>query len=174
MPRQASIIRHLSRPFNDHWGLWIPSLTDENIGTVIDVEGDPRDGFRHEIKRNYNKKLNPQRSILFTFLGNIDDVHLDVDNVIPISSESAGEEGFTVDTNPRNGLERYALSIPPPLPSMNSVAIDATNATDAAVIPRRRELKDCQWWLAQVVAKLVEEGVLSSEAIDTMKQTPQN
>lgn len=124
MIRPIHILRTSAPPFKDHWGLWLPSSKDENIGTVIEVQGGVHSGFEHDITRNYNYAASNRPSRL-TFLGNVEDVHV-LDP--PDGDDGDGDGGVEVhDTQARDEVERCALSIPPPGPSMNSAERDAVS-----------------------------------------------
>lgn len=117
MSREVYLIRYPSHPFKDHWGLWIPSTTNEHVGTIIHVEGDVRNGFTHGVKRSYDLRED-SRAKRFDLLGRVPAGHVHDDS-------SSDGEIETFDTDPRDDIERTALSIPAPGPSMNS----ATNKT---------------------------------------------
>lgn len=119
MVRSIHILRTSAPPFKDHWGLWLPSTKDENIGTVIEVQGGVHSGFEQLITRNYNYAAS-NRPARLTFLGNVEDVHV----LDPPDSDGGVE---VIDTQARDEVERCALSIPPPGPSMNSTERDVVS-----------------------------------------------
>jgi uncharacterized protein DUF6540 len=55
-----------------------------------------------------------------------------------------------------NAFDRACRQVLPPGPSLNRVAQGGT-LTSA---PKKLEVKDCQWWIEQAVAHLVEIGML--------------
>lgn len=40
-------------PFNNHWAYFVQSSSNPSVGAVLHSTGDVRNGFRFEIKRNY-------------------------------------------------------------------------------------------------------------------------
>ena len=77
----------------------------------------------------------------------------------------ADGEGLIVDTTPHDDLARLASEVPAPVPSMNSaVGVRTTGKV---------ELRDCQSWVRQVVAKLVDEELLPNKAIHAVSSVPQ-
>lgn len=59
-----------------------------------------------------------------------------------------------VDTTARDAFEQLVLSVPAPNQTLN-VASDNSAPRTGPV--RRVKLSDCQWWITQVVKKLVEQ-----------------
>jgi len=43
-------------PFKDHWGYWVRSHANPDIGVELHATGDVRNGFEFEIKRSYDLK----------------------------------------------------------------------------------------------------------------------
>ncbi|RSL92099.1 hypothetical protein CEP52_014016 [Fusarium oligoseptatum] len=41
-------------PFKDHWAYFVRSSSHPSIGVIIHATGDVRNGFRFEVKRNYD------------------------------------------------------------------------------------------------------------------------
>jgi len=54
MTRDIHLIFYPSPLFPAHWGLWIPSVGNPQIGKMVHVVGDVATGFEHQFKRNYS------------------------------------------------------------------------------------------------------------------------
>lgn len=66
------------------------------------------------------------------------------------------EGGGYVDNHPVDELERGCTSVEAPGPSLNK-------ASEAGPDKRTKsEVRDCQWWIKQVVKALVDEGILGA------------
>jgi len=125
MPRDIILVRYPAAPFKDHWAIFIPSTADPNFGTLIQVEGDVKNGFTHNIRRNYNTKAT-RRSIRQTVLAKVADKHVH-------ATPSSGAQ-VRNDTNPRDDIERVALTIPAPGPSMNQTSGNAVRSYPANLV----------------------------------------
>ncbi|KAK7683407.1 hypothetical protein QCA50_013670 [Cerrena zonata] len=141
--------------FNAHWAIWVPSATHNHVGTSIHVTGSLREGFVHEFKRNYNPK-ETGRSVEVLPLG-----HVRTDAI----ADFPYFEDITFDITPIDQLEREALSVPAPGPSMRS-----STATGPI---RRIVVEDCQVWLKHYATHLVQLQLLSPEALEVLEQAPQ-
>ncbi|KAK3393960.1 hypothetical protein B0H63DRAFT_517125 [Podospora didyma] len=138
--------------FPAHWGMWIPNALDQAVGTLINVRGDPCNGFVHEFERGYRAHDCESRPLLR-----------------PLGTAADFPDGPTVpgiDTNPCNDLERLALSIPPP----------ALSLTPAGSSQRRFRvaIKNCQTWLRQLVDAMIEKGLIDPSAKDILDASPQH
>lgn len=91
-------------------------------------------------------------------LGTVSEEHL--------AAEVGAKQG-TDDLEPRSHIERLILSVEPPGKSMRSAGRD-----EEGTLPRRVEVRDCQWWVKEVVRKLVKEGVLGREALRRLEGVP--
>ncbi|KAH7150466.1 hypothetical protein B0J13DRAFT_550219 [Dactylonectria estremocensis] len=157
MSRTVSIIVYTSRLFPAHWALWIPSQADAGIGKRVHATGDARVGFEVVFDRNYDiehtgrqHQLVPLANVLEAF---IDEASCTVG---PLSSEC----------RPCDKIEEVALRVPAPGPSL---------VASSSNTPRHRvPIKNCQTWLAELVGKLIEEGVMDDEARTTISQVPKN
>lgn len=92
--------------------MWVPNFTHSEIGTSIHVTGSLKEGFVHEFKRNY-KPDDTGRSLQVLPLGHIPAAAIED---FPHSDE------ITLDVTPIDQLEREALSVPAPGPSMRSAS----------------------------------------------------
>ena len=116
MTRNILLVAKLGALFKDHWTIFIPGVESPSFGTLIEVEGDVRSGFTHSLIRNYDLKAE-RRSVKVTLLGEVDDNHV---HATPPSGIDLGN-----DTHPRDDVERIALAIAAPGPSMNTISGDA-------------------------------------------------
>lgn len=102
--RKIYLIVYRSPLFPAHWSIWVPSLSNTDIGKRIQVTGDSAQGFEHEFVRNYNATGTKRQRSLF-LLAEVDDKHV-VD--VP------GDGTESIDTSAADDIERSALSIPAP------------------------------------------------------------
>jgi len=158
MGRQIYCLTYSSFPFKDHWSYFIPSVVNPRIGTKIHVEGSVRAGFNHEIVRNYNLDFT-HRTIHLHLLGEVPDADVH-------DTPSSGP--LTIDTISRDNIERLALSVPAPGPSMNPTTGNAPPA-------HRVTFSDCQWWIRQViVTQFVPNNKLPTNSIGILDAIPKN
>jgi hypothetical protein len=115
MPRSIYIVVYASPLFPAHWAVWIPSLAGPDIGKRIHVSGDVHKGFEHGFERNYNLAGTGRAHTLIP----IGEVGEDYVTDTPLDGQ------LSVDRIPRDQLERVALTIPAPGPSMNSASRSA-------------------------------------------------
>lgn len=113
--RPVYIIVYNSPLFPAHWSMWIPSYdaaTDavKHVGKLIHVNGDAKNGFRHEFTRNYDTTQTLSRKEVL-FLG-----WTDTANVIDGSNEGP----LLRDATATDTIERWALQIRAPDPSLRS------------------------------------------------------
>lgn len=101
-----------SPSFHAHWSIFIPDQADLQLGTVINVRGDPLNGFVHEFERGHIPGENPDKPPFMTKLGALEDTI-----VRPHHSVEAGMDAVACTE-----LERLALSIPAPGPSLGRSA----------------------------------------------------
>lgn len=121
--RRISILIFPSPLFPAHWSLFIasPSPTTESIGTRIHVHGDAKAGFAHEFVRGYDVSRSTLGDKLVP-LGVVDEAVLaEGKGEGEGCQEHDGVQTETRDVDARNELERIALSVPAPGPSLNSV-----------------------------------------------------
>jgi hypothetical protein len=118
MPRTLFLIVYKSPLFPAHWSLWIPSLSNPDIGERIHVTGDVHSGFEHEFVRNYNLTADTRTHVVI-LVGEVDNEYaIDDDADLKDEVEVAEER----DKSPRDRIEEIALEIPAPGPSMNSAS----------------------------------------------------
>ncbi|KAF1967951.1 hypothetical protein BU23DRAFT_280215 [Bimuria novae-zelandiae CBS 107.79] len=118
----------------------------------IHVEGTVRDSFKHEFHCGSYGPWSGRRPWQ-KVLGKISDKYLTY-------GQMTG-----ADTTPYNAVEGLALSIPAPVPSLNSVTGAASGL--------RPEIRDCQWWLEQLINQLIERQVLHADALKILEENPE-
>lgn len=114
MSRPVYLVVYHSRLFAAHWSLWIPKYENETVkdlGTIIQVEGDPSGGFHHEFKRNYNVSLTRQTTSVI-LLG-----WVDRRNIIDPPGNVA-----SIDSTATDVIEDWAVSVQAPGPSLRSAS----------------------------------------------------
>lgn len=90
--------------FHAHWALFIPDQARPQCGTVLNVRGDPLNGFVHEFERGYVPSEDPEKPPTVLKLGAIAERL--------IMSEGTAPDGK--DATAYNQLESLALSIDAP------------------------------------------------------------
>jgi len=148
--------------FNDRWALFIPDHTHSSStsGTILQVEGDPLNGFVHDVVRNYDSRQEYYGCYppVLVELGPASKKHLEGD---------AGAVEGMKNLKPVSDVERLALLTEPPSKSMRS----AGNGKEGTA-RKWIQVRDCQWWVKEVVKKLITEKVLTQEAMGILEQVP--
>lgn len=90
--------------FHAHWALFIPDQARPHCGTVLNVRGDPLNGFVHEFERGYIPSEDPEKPPKVLKLGTTAERL--------IRSEDTAPDGK--DATAYNQLESLALSIDAP------------------------------------------------------------
>ncbi|RMZ68164.1 phosphotransferase family [Pyrenophora seminiperda CCB06] len=156
MTRTVYLLIYSSPLFPAHWALWIPSLHDPTIGKRLHVEGDASNGFEIAFIRNYvlDVTSRPHQSLP---LAEVADHHvLDVN----------GDGSPSSDSIAHDDLERVLLSVPAPGASLVSSSSQG---------PRKRvQIQNCQTWLSDAVAALVEHGIMNQSALQIIDNAPKN
>ena len=148
--------------FNDHWALFILDHTrpSPTCGTLLQVEGDPLNGFVHNVARNCDARQE--------YYGRHQHVLIELDTAPEQHLEGdVGAVKGMENLEPGSEVERLALSTEPPGKSMRS----ADNGKEGTA-KKRIEARDCQWWVKEVVKKLITEKVLTQEAMIILEQVP--
>lgn len=162
--RQLRVVVYHSPLFRAHWGVIVPnSASEESLYTKIHVTGSLAEGFVHEFQRTYDLDTTGRTNSTFD-LGTVDK-----DAVATFPSVVIRPEDMIT---PTNRLEQIALTVPAPGPSLRSAtsvggkvglsfrAIDVALTRWYEMQTKPIEIKDCQYWLKQYVAALVNEGLL--------------
>lgn len=148
--------------FAAHWSFFIPNSDSSSHGRRIHVSGDRLNGFKLEIIRAYDVSLH--RSVTSGRRFRIGVVPSSSCSVEPVAGteyvqKDEDEGGGYVDNQAVDELERVCLEVEAPGPSLNRVET-------GGVLPGRRvktEVKDCQWWVRQVVNVLCSRGILRAD-----------
>jgi hypothetical protein len=117
MSQDIFLLTYDSPLFPAHWSMWGPSDRlgpggDHNpLGKVIQVVGDPREGFEHEFKRNEELEGTGCRYHQFLLASVPKAFVVDV----------VGDGSFTTDKVAVDVIERCALSVPAPGKSLKPV-----------------------------------------------------
>lgn len=98
--------------FAGHWLIFVPSKVHDGCGTVINVQGNPKEGFQHEFERLSRPPWSSVAGPARFHLANINDAWISPEATYP-------PDEATVDTEPVNDLEKSALRVPAPVPSLN-------------------------------------------------------
>ncbi|KAL3473550.1 hypothetical protein BJX99DRAFT_233375 [Aspergillus californicus] len=130
-----------------HFAIFVPSATDPQTGSVINVVGAPMTGFMHEFKRVFNPTLSNEPYEIYP-IGQVDSSHIvDWPGVI-----------CRTDTTPAGDIEVVACQVPAPRISRNFLepVNDTTN-------------RRCQEWTMDYVRLLVAKGFIGDEAIEIVQ-----
>ncbi|KAB5547352.1 hypothetical protein GE09DRAFT_208882 [Coniochaeta sp. 2T2.1] len=157
MHRTLYVLVYPSRLFAAHWSFWIPYLDadgrESDVGDRIHVTGDRLNGFQYEHLRHYNVREDERLPNSFP-IGLLDPASVEKGN-----GHDWGISGVAEEITPVNRFDKVCREVEAPGPSLNKVATTAVpNVTAGA--PKKREVRDCQWWIKQAAAHLVEAGVL--------------
>lgn len=129
--------------FAAHWSFFLPRQNPKSeIGDRIHVTGDRLNGFQYEYIRDYDPKEDSRRPNAFS-IGRV----LTTAMQKPIASQAIDE------ADDRSVFDRACQEVPAPGPGLNA-------ASAGVGAPKRREVRDCQWWIKQATIHLVDGGVL--------------
>jgi len=153
---EVYLIIYHSPLFPAHWALFVPNPSTSKIGKVLNVVGSVAAGFEHEFKRNYDLTEDGRQYSLLL----LDDA---VDKKVVCDTT---DEESTIDAVGRDEMERLALEVPAPGPSLNSYQ---STGTKAKVV-----IRNCQTWLREAVEAYVKAGVLHEVALERLQTAPVN
>ncbi|RDL39283.1 uncharacterized protein BP5553_03623 [Venustampulla echinocandica] len=160
--RPIYLVSYNNRLFPAHWGLWVPSYEAGeagNMGKVIHVEGDARNGFVHGFKRNYDMATS-ERAKELVLLGWTDSVNV-------VGGDNYGP--LVIDTIATDVIERLALDVPAPGPSLRAAGSSSSGGRRTRV-----DIQNCQTWVRQFVEKLIESEILEVDALSKLDSAPKN
>lgn len=168
--RNLYVLVYPSRLFAAHWSFFLPydggiSGTESDTGDRIHVTGDRLNGFRYGYVREYCVSEDTRQPNKFP-IGSVLVEHLKAKMEFLQDSSVVGrvdEDGNLgeMDMGPFNGFDEACRAVPAPGPSLNkTVSAPRDVKQTATAVPRRTEVKDCQWWIKQAVAHLTEVGLL--------------
>ncbi|KAL4895066.1 hypothetical protein BDV59DRAFT_174388 [Aspergillus ambiguus] len=148
LPRTIYLV--LTRPATSqraHFAIFVPSATNPQRGSLINVVGAPMMGFMHEFQRGYD-------------LGTIDTPHetYAIGQVDPAYIVDWPDGLHATHSTPQGDIEVAASQIPAPGISENFMA--PVNETT-----NRR----CQEWTLEYVRHLVAKGYIGNEAIQIVQ-----
>lgn len=161
--RPVYVLTPPSPLFAAHWSLFIPESQESSFGRRIHVSGDRLNGFKLEIIRGYDASLHRGLSSSRHFrIGNISPSKYGTFSGPSTRSDDAqkddDEGGGYVDNYATDELERVCLEVEAPGPSLNRVVASEAGRSSG---PRpKMEVKDCQWWVRQVVQLAYSRGIL--------------
>ncbi|KAF8849423.1 hypothetical protein BDZ45DRAFT_634364 [Acephala macrosclerotiorum] len=161
--RPVYIVSYSSPRFPAHWALWVPSYDAEtkvagNVGKRIHVVGDARSGFNHQFKRNYDVSMTTRPNSVH-FIGWTDAANI---------ADGANSGDIVEDTTATDVIEEWALNVAAPGPSLRSGGSSSSG-------PRTRvQIQNCQTWLRELVAKLVENNIFADDALEKLDAVPKN
>ncbi|SMY24221.1 unnamed protein product [Zymoseptoria tritici ST99CH_1A5] len=147
--------------FAAHWSFFIPDAvaTDQgpqelSIGRRIHVSGDRLNGFGLEIIRNYDFSKHRSAHGRKYAIGLMEPAVIHTGSFLSKLREKDDEDGGGyVDNTPVDDFERVCLEVHAPGPSLRTVSGNGARRP-------KMEVKDCQWWVSQVVDELEKRSVL--------------
>ncbi|OAL74425.1 hypothetical protein A7D00_0016 [Trichophyton violaceum] len=144
---ETNIRQEISAYQRARFRIFIPSVTDQDVGTLIHAVGAPMAGYKLEFKRNYSLKDTQQQYTRYD-IGQLDSQYI----------EDSPGGALIRDSVPKGAVEVAASQIPPPGISQNFLAPvnDTTN-------------KRCQEWTMEYTRHLVHLGYLDAEAIQLVQ-----
>jgi hypothetical protein len=126
MSRPIYLIVYHSPLFPAHWGLWVPCLCQvESVGLtgkLINVQGNPNEGFHHEFLRHYDL-IAETRNYSTIFLCNIPS------SMINDTDEADGTNDIPVDE-----LEKAAFAIEAPATSLRTAPSVSDGLNEAQLV----------------------------------------
>jgi hypothetical protein len=170
--------------FAAHWSFFVPypsppsdserrGVRESRIGRRIHVSGDRLNGFKLEIIRSYDvgkhRSVGADRQFRIGVLSlpsaqdsTTESGSLGTDTLIGNNGETKDEEdgGGFVDNSPRDPFEQICTDIDAPGPSLNKVSFSSGNAVTHAGKRIKPEVRDCQWWIRQVMRAMIDRGML--------------
>ncbi|KAF4976811.1 hypothetical protein FDECE_18428, partial [Fusarium decemcellulare] len=142
----VELVIYNGSPFKDHWAYFVRSSTHPSIGVIIHATGDVRNGFRFEIKRNYDFSVTSTKPTSRIPLQWIDPKYVN-ENVMRnngiYKSDSAPVCGFEVSVHKVKAPEK------------------SLSAAQANIVPKKRVVqRNCQTWIVESADQLVSDGIL--------------
>ncbi|KAB8228937.1 uncharacterized protein BDW43DRAFT_289834 [Aspergillus alliaceus] len=137
-------------PFKDHWGYWVRSHSDPNIGVELHATGDVRNGFEFQIKRNHDIHETSECPSTKIPLQWVDGKHFDEQAMLNNGT-------FKLDNVPVCTFEASAHKVKVPEKSLNTV-------NDATISERK---------ISQKVDQLVKDQIFSQEVATYLRAIEQ-
>ncbi|KAJ0415297.1 hypothetical protein BJY00DRAFT_317938 [Aspergillus carlsbadensis] len=148
-PRPISLLLLRQSPSQRaHFAIFVPSLTNPDLGSLINVVGARMMGYKHVFERGYRLSLETQ-SYEVVPLGYIDSRHI---------VDSPPDAARSTDDEPKGDIELAAAELPAPGVSENFIA--PVNETT-----NRR----CQEWTMDYIRHLVAKGYIDAQAIEIVQ-----
>ncbi|KAF8161523.1 hypothetical protein B0H34DRAFT_383221 [Crassisporium funariophilum] len=162
--RPVYLIVYNSPIFPAHWAMWIPKLANENMGKLLQVEGDPATGFEYDFQENYDLQV-IIRSHELVKLADVDKKFA-VDFLEGRDEEDGTDPVGAIRSMAMDEMTKVARRIPPPLPSLKSAGMAST--------PGKVEIKNCQTWMTQFVEELILANIFPEGARQVLAIAPKN
>lgn len=105
------ILQRNASPQRAHFAIWVPSATEPEKGTLINVVGAPMVGYELQFERNHRPAVTTQNHEVVP-IGQVHSDHI---------ADSLNDDG-RVDCDPKGNLEIAAAQVPPPRISENFMA----------------------------------------------------
>lgn len=123
--------------FKAHWAIFVPDLNDKTIkkGKYIHVTGSLDKGYQLEIVRGYDISKSRVRPMSPIEIG-----------LVPADmiKDTPTDDKLVKESTPRDRLEAFLASVPPPSASLNSAT--ATSAVCPSYHLRPGKSRTDEWW----------------------------
>ncbi|GAB1732855.1 hypothetical protein NU195Hw_Modified_445t1 [Hortaea werneckii] len=168
--RTLQVLVPPSRLFAAHWSLFLPDLNngdpkqEPSTGTRIHVVGDRLGGFRLEIVRGYDSQKDRSLQGRIFALARVPQQYwqpcqASLETLQDCQSKDEDEGGGVISKELRTPFEIACSNVEAPGPSLNRVSQEgATGERQGRRM--KSEVKDCQWWVKQVIKSLSEKEML--------------
>ena len=162
-----------SRLFAAHWSFFLPdrnaaetSAGRHATGRRIHVSGDRLNGFKLEMIRDYDVRKHRAVGTRLFPIGLVPGYALrpladaqHVEDWANIERKDEDEGGGYIDNRPVDALECLCLEVEAPGPSLNKISSSEHSGTPKG---HKCEVKDCQWWVREVVRLMCVRNMLES------------
>ncbi|KAJ4215887.1 hypothetical protein NW757_014684 [Fusarium falciforme] len=145
----VELIVYNGSPFKDHWAYFVRSSFHPSIGVIIHATGDVRNGFRFEVKRNYDFAVTSTVPTSRIPLQWIDGEFLNEKAML-------NNGVYKADNAPVCPFEESVHKVKAPEKSLNA-------ASQSGVPQKRVVQRNCQTWIVESADQLVADRILSPE-----------
>ncbi|KAF8953776.1 hypothetical protein BDZ97DRAFT_1678839 [Flammula alnicola] len=146
----------------DHWGLFFPSTISPNLGKILQVNGAPQLGYKHEVEHYWDKSLS-RTPFTLHLLGETDAANI-VD--APVTDPHNIPMLVVDDLNRADSFENRANRHPPPRIASGMIPTGTVSQVILALWRDIPGMRRCQEWTSDFIDDLVEQGLLPESALE--------